>query len=368
MKVPPPKFDRNVYALGGLPFDALDVQGAIKLIRLAAANRERLFFSTPNLNFLANSLRDETFRNSVIDGDLNVADGMPLVWMARLLRVPLLERIAGATLFEVLQKDHTRGIKVYFFGGKDGVAEMAAKKLNDSNGGARCVGFETPGFGSIEQMSSDETIERINASGADFLVVALGAKKGNTWIEYNLPRLNVPVVSHLGAVINFVAGTISRSPHWLQRLGFEWIWRIKEEPELWRRYWDDGKLFIHLLFTRVLPYAWFLRTHHPKSNDFERATTKIDIQAQTVEMTIIGAWSSKNIGPLRESFKNIAAENMNIKLNMSRVTYVDSAVIGLILLLYGYQRQTGHSLSLVSVSNSVGQIFKWNYVEYLLAD
>ena len=123
-----------------------------------------------------------------------------------------------------------------------------------------CVGFESPGYGSIVEMSSKSAIAKINASGADFLVVALGAAKGQAWIEHNLEALNVPVVSHLGAVINFVAGGVKRAPLWMQKSGLEWAWRIREEPELWRRYWFDGLGLVKLLIRSVAPcfrYKYF---------------------------------------------------------------------------------------------------------------
>lgn len=84
-------------------------------------------------------------------------------------------------------------------------------------------------------MSNAETIERINASGADFLVVSLGARKGQAWIMQNRQHLSVLLISHLDAMVNFVAGTVSRAQQWMQRFGLEWLWRIKEEPVLWRR-------------------------------------------------------------------------------------------------------------------------------------
>src|SRR5690606_13363441 len=117
-------------------------------------------------------------------------DGMPLVWIARLLGLPIRERVAGSTLFEALRHGEARRtsaglLSVYFFGGPDGVAERADEKLNASTSWLRCVGYRSPGFASIEEMSDAETIDAINASNADFIVVALGAKKGQTWIERN---------------------------------------------------------------------------------------------------------------------------------------------------------------------------------------
>ena len=235
-------FTRRVYCVLGLPFDALDTGQTVQLLLARARDGERCFFSTPNLNFLITSLQDPAFRDSVMRSSLSLADGMPVVWLARLLGLPFTDRVAGATVFEQLRAQGATPLKVFFFGGPDGVAQQAADVLNAGQGGMRCVGAYSPGFGTLDEMSTPAIIGQINASEADLLVVALGAKRGQAWIEHNLDALRTPLVSHLGAVVNFVAGTISRAPAGVGRFGLEWLWRIKEEPGLWRRYWGDGQI------------------------------------------------------------------------------------------------------------------------------
>lgn len=242
--------------VAGLPFDVIDTAGAAERLSGAMRDGRRLFLSTPNLNFLVAAQRDEAFRASVLASDLSVADGMPVVWLARLQGTPLPERVAGSSLFDLLrhgagQAVLGRPIKVYFFGGPPGVAERACAVLNAEHAAGRGhmlgVGAQCPGFGPVEAMSPPEAIAAINASGADFLVVALGAQKGQAWIMHNLDSLTVPVVSHLGAVVNFVAGTVQRAPLAWQRLGLEWLWRIRQEPQLFRRYWSDGWALLGLV-------------------------------------------------------------------------------------------------------------------------
>ncbi len=249
-------FSRPVHCLLGLPFDAVDMAGAEHRLLAAKETGERCFLSTPNLNFVVACLGDEAFRESVIQSDLSVADGMPLVWVARLLGIPIRERVAGSGLFERLysaQATAERKVAVFYFGGEAGRAELACKTTNEEATGSICVGAIDPGFIPVESMSREEWIERINESGADFLVVALGARKGQAWIMRNRDRLMVPLISHLGAVVNFVAGSVSRAPVTMQRAGLEWLWRIKEEPDLWRRYFHDGLALLKLLTTRQLP-------------------------------------------------------------------------------------------------------------------
>ena len=103
---------------------------------------------------------------------------------------------------------------------------LQRRALNDTQSALQCVGWICPGFGTVEEMSADRLIEAINASGADFLVVALGARKGQIWLARNQKRLTIPVRAHLGATIHFEAGTLKRAPLPLQRLGLEWLWRL----------------------------------------------------------------------------------------------------------------------------------------------
>ena len=79
-------------------------------------------------------------------------------------------------------------------------------------------------------MSDQGIIQNINATNADFVLVALGARKGQAWIMANRRQLEAPVISHLGAVVNFAADRIARAPNWAQNMGIEWLWRIYQEP------------------------------------------------------------------------------------------------------------------------------------------
>lgn len=360
------QFGRNVHCLLGLPFDAVDMAGAVSRIRDAAMRRQSCFLSTPNLNFLVACLSDDAFRNSVIDGNLSTVDGTPLVWVAKLLRIPIHQRVAGSDLFENLRRGNRGRLSVYFFGGEEAVAEAACRRLNSDPSDLVCVGYECPGFGSVEDMSSDETIDRINASGADFVVVSLGAKKGQAWIARNRGRLHAPVISHLGAVVNFVAGTVSRAPVWVQRSGLEWLWRIKEEPSLWRRYVADGLAFVRLLLTCVIPYSWLIRCRRPARQELEGAGVELLGNGSEVVLRLRGAWVLENLRPLRECFSRLELAGKDIRLDMEHVSYVDSAFIGLLMLMYGDRKRQGRSLSVGNLEERVRRIFRYACAEFLV--
>src|SRR5262249_15057360 len=147
----------------------------------------------------------------------------------------------------------SRQLRVFLFGGAAGIAAAAARTLNGVPSGLSCVGTIDPGYGTIDEMSRDEILASVNGSGADFLAVSLGAKKGQLWLRRNHNRLTIPVRAHLGATLNFQAGTVKRAPARLRAWGLEWLWRMKEEPHLWPRYLHDGCVLLGLIFTRVLP-------------------------------------------------------------------------------------------------------------------
>lgn len=239
---------RRIVKLFGLPFDALTLDETVASIRHACVARRRLFVSTANVNFVVNAQRNEDFRQSLLDSDLCVADGAPIVWISRLLGRPLPERVAGADVFDALRRTSgSEPVKVYLFGGPPGVAERACAVLEAEARGVRCVGFEFPGFGDIPSMSSKPTLARINSAAPDFVVVSLGAVKGQAWIRANRDQLDAPVLCHLGAVVNFVAGSVKRAPRWVARSGFEWMWRVGQEPALVRRYVNDLFALLRLI-------------------------------------------------------------------------------------------------------------------------
>ena len=356
-----PDFGRDVHCLLGVPVDAVDRRGALHRIRGAARRRSRCFLSTPNVNFVVAARTDDAFRRSIVHSDLSVADGMPLVWLAKLLHVPVPERVAGATLFEAL-RDGAEPLSVFFFGGQEGAAARAMTRLNQAGRDVTCVGSEFPGFGSVEDMSRPDIIERINAAQPDMLVVSLGARKGQAWIERNLERLDVPVISHLGAVVDFASGTQQRAPPWMQKAGLEWLWRIRERPGLWRRYFRDGVALCALVMTRVLP----LVLHGAR-----RAGVSIPAQAEVAEgprtftVRLRGAWARANLAPLRECLAQASRAGKNVRLDMAGVTHLDSAALGLLMLLEGHQRSRGRGFAITSLPAGLRRVFDYHGADYL---
>ena len=354
--------NRNVFCLLGLPIDIVTMREAVGAIRAAVRERRRLFVSTPNLNFLIACQTDDAFRQSVIESDLSVADGMPLVWMSRMLGIPVAERVTGSGIFECLRGESPppgdAPIRVFIFGGPPGAAQAAGARINAASPGLQCVGFETPGFGSVADMSGDDLIMRIEQSGADFLLVALSAQKAQAWIMHNRHRVSVPVICNMGAVVNFEAGIVRRAPAWLQRTGFEWLWRIKEEPMLWRRYWRDGKACLRLAILQLLPYMVWLRLHRP--TDREQPVIQYQHDAQGSHVRIIGAVPDKLPLALRESIDRAVARRGDLTLDLAAVTYLGPRFAGEIRTLEPAFAARGCTLRLVGLTPRLRRLLDWN--------
>jgi N-acetylglucosaminyldiphosphoundecaprenol N-acetyl-beta-D-mannosaminyltransferase len=361
---------RDVYCVLGMPIDVGGMQCVLRDIETAAVNKVPFFISAPNLNSLVTMQSDPDFRASFLESDLCPADGMPIVWIARLFGVPIKSRIAGSDIFDALRTGHNAAepLKVFLFGGPEGAAAAACQTLNAQPGGLYCVGSHYPGFCAVEEMSGDDIINKINSSDADFLVVSLGAKKGQFWLRRNHHRLLVPVRAHLGAVINFQAGTIRRAPLMMQRFGLEWLWRIKEEPYLWRRYWKDGSVLLRLLFTRVLPLAvwsWWLRVKYERDGQDLSVTQEHD--GETVAIDLSGNATARHVETVIPALREAILTGKQIIVDFSNTRIVDDRFLGLLLMLRKKLKGRNAELFFTGLSPEVKKIFRFNDLEFLLS-
>lgn len=362
---PTPDFDRAAYCLLGLVVDKVTLTRTTALLRTAIDCRKRCFLSTPNMNWLTTSQTDAEFRNSIFSSDLVVVDGMPLVWLAYLLGLRL-QRIAGSDLFESMMAGAAGELTVFFFGGPEGAARAASERVNALAGPMRCVGFEYPGFGSVEQMSNPEHLKKINESHPDMVSVSLGARKAQSWIMRNERDLTIPVIWHCGAVVNFAAGTVARSPALLNRLGFEWLWRIKEEPYLWRRYLNDLTTLLRFLVFRVIPCAVYQHICCPSVLDLRDAHLEVQRYESLHILRFSGSWTEQNLGPARTALREAAENRSDLILDLENLAYADAAFFGLVIVAFGYQLRMERPFAISAVSRRAKKIMRLHGCEFLL--
>jgi N-acetylglucosaminyldiphosphoundecaprenol N-acetyl-beta-D-mannosaminyltransferase len=359
---------RKVYCVLGITIDAIDMPGLLRAIADAVVAKSAFLVSTPNLNFLVQSQTDPEFRETVLLSELCPADGMAIVWIARLLGLPIKERVAGSDMLEALKRNHTCAprLKIFLFGGAEGVVDKAAKALNKNSSGLSCVGSLNPGYGTIEQMSGEDVIQRINASAADFLIAALTARKGQLWLQHNHDRLHIPVRAHLGAAINFEAGKLRRAPKAIRKSGLEWLFRIKEEPYLWRRYWDDGRKLLGLFLTHILPLVVWTRWDRLRRRKPQDLRIECIQDFESITLMIFGAATAPNVEKAIGTFRDALAAKKPIQINLSSACAIDARFLGLILMLRKQAMKLGTELNFTGVSERIQTMFRLNGAEFLL--
>ena len=187
--------------------------------------------------------QDPSYRDVLNRGDLNVPDGMPVVWALRLRGIRT-ERVAGADAMRRLAVwGRDRGLRHYLYGGRPPVVEALAGWFRRT--GAEVVGADAPPFRPASDEELREAAERMRAAGADVVWVGLGTPKQDLVAERLRDLGAAPVLCCVGAAFDFVAGAKRRAPAWMQRAGLEWTFRLAAEPRrLWRRYLVGGPRFV----------------------------------------------------------------------------------------------------------------------------
>jgi N-acetylglucosaminyldiphosphoundecaprenol N-acetyl-beta-D-mannosaminyltransferase len=195
----------------------------------------------------------------------------------------------------------------------------------------------------------------------------LGAKKGQSWLLRNHHRLRIPVRAHLGASINFQAGTVRRAPLRIQKFGLEWLWRIKEEPYLWRRYWNDGAVLLRLLLTRVLRlviWTWWLLLKNQRHGQDCVITQTHGYESVTVSLS--GPATAAHIDKIVPIFRDAIATKKQTTIDFSNTCIIDARFLGLLLMLRKQLKGGGANPILMGLSPGLKLIFRLHGVGFLL--
>lgn len=237
---------RQRIRLGKIDIDRLTFGEAVDEVIWLARNGRSELVVTPNADHLVRLEDDAEFLQVYRSASLVLADGMPLVWGARLLGRALPERVPGSDLMvAVCEQAAQEGIPVFILGGPPGIAPLAATKLIERYASLRIVGYYSPPFGfEADDEENQHIIDMINLSEARIVFVGVGSPKQEQWISQHRQQLTTGVLLGVGAAIEFASGSLSRAPVWMQRSGIEWFYRLCQDPKrLARRYWRNLKVF-----------------------------------------------------------------------------------------------------------------------------
>lgn len=233
-----------------IQFDNFDFDDLLDFMDQAIANQKPSYVLTCNVDHLMKLESDSLFKTIYEEADVIVADGVPLVWASRILHKPLKKKVSGSDMLQELGRAlEERQYRLFFLGAADGVAEAARLELLKKFPHLQVVGCYSPSYGfETNDIENEQIVSMLKEVRPDIVLVGVGAPKQEKWIYKHYQDYRVPVSIGVGATFDFLSGTVKRAPVLFQRTGFEWLWRLCQEPSrLWRRYLVEDMRFIKRL-------------------------------------------------------------------------------------------------------------------------
>ncbi len=198
---------------------------------------KRTFITTPNSEFLVFAQKNPWFRQILNQADLAVPDTIGLVWAGIILGKPV-KRFPGVHLMEALCRAAAKsGWTVYLLGARPGVAQKTLAVLKKRYPGLKGWAEEGPPDPrySPKTANKEDWVGKINQKKPDLLFVAFGMGKQEKFIADNWSQLRVKLAMGVGGAFDYLSGRVKWAPKWVRKLGFEWIYRLFQEPWRWRR-------------------------------------------------------------------------------------------------------------------------------------
>ncbi|WP_211109868.1 WecB/TagA/CpsF family glycosyltransferase [Azospirillum oleiclasticum] len=245
----------------GVPLDPLTMDETLDVIDRAIAGRVPLKHVVVNVAKLISMRQNPRLASDVTGSDIINADGMGIVWGARILGLPLPERVAGVDLMErLLALCARRGYRPYILGARPEVLERAVANIRQRHPSIRFAGWR---HGYFDPAEEPDVIDEIRESHADCLFVAISSPMKERITEQYRDRLGVPFIMGVGGSVDVLAGVTRRAPVLVQRCGMEWAFRLAQEPHrMWRRYLTTNSAFLGLLLRE-----WARRRIQPNGMD-----------------------------------------------------------------------------------------------------
>ena len=201
---------------------------------------------------VAVKIEDDAYLKRITDeADLVLADGKPLIWISRILRKGIREKVSGSDLTLALcARAAEKGHRIFLLGGAEGVGETAKAKLEEQFPGLCVAGVYSPPMGfEKDEQQLEQTNGLISDARPDLVIVCFGCPKQEKWIYENYRKTGGTVFLCAGGTVNFLAGEVRRAPEWMSNHGLEWFFRFLMEPRrLFKRYFIDDMRIIRLFF------------------------------------------------------------------------------------------------------------------------
>ena len=237
----------------GLPVTALPFDAQIALILEWAKSLTSKVVCIANVHMLVEAHRDPAFEAVLQNADLVTPDGMPLVWMLKLMGAASQDRVAGLDVLLVLcKRAAAEDISIFFLGSQVSVLEKMRSKLEQDFPNLKIAGMESLPFRPLSEDEDWAVVQKLNDSGCGLVFVSLGCPKQELWMSQHKDRVRAVMIG-LGGAFPVYAGIQKRAPKVVRSLGFEWLYRLAQEPyRLWGRYSTTIPIFIWLAVKQLV--------------------------------------------------------------------------------------------------------------------
>ena len=210
--------------------DRYSLADTVEQIRQGVTNRSRIRVVTANPEMIYAAGRDPELKKLINSAEIVTADGVGVVWAARWLGLPVSERVTGIDLLNALfPVAHAGKWRIFFLGGKPGVAEEAVSRIGAEN--RNIVWSVRHGFFSPAEEA--EIVTNIRQFQPDVLLAGLGSPLQEYWLAEHSGL--APVCIGVGGSFDVLAGLVVRAPEKIRALHLEWLYRLCQEPRRWRR-------------------------------------------------------------------------------------------------------------------------------------
>jgi N-acetylglucosaminyldiphosphoundecaprenol N-acetyl-beta-D-mannosaminyltransferase len=227
-----------LFAIRGIPVAAIDVFNARDTVCEYAAAAQGAYVTVTGAHGVVESVDSIAVLDAHRRAAIVVADGMPLVWLGRLLGFSSTGRVNGPELMELIfAEPQYRELRHFFYGGNPGSVALLVKALAARFGEFNMVGVHCPPMRPLGFVEDDDVIARIRDLKPHLIWVGLSTPKQEVWMNMHMSRIGSGIAVGVGAAFDLLSGTTRRAPRWIQRSGFEWLFRLLIEPRrLYRRY------------------------------------------------------------------------------------------------------------------------------------
>ena len=230
----------------GVGISALNLDSAKKTILERLQKKEKGYICVTGVHGVIEAQDDSRFRRILNESFLTTPDGMPMVWVSWLKKHHEVDRVYGPDLMLEMAEATRNGKFTHFlYGGRPGIAELLQQRLEERFPGIRIVGTYTPPFGPLSPEQNQELQKRFEDLKPDLTWIGLSTPKQERFMAEYLPKLHTTVMCGVGAAFDFHSKVVKQAPRWIQRSGFEWLYRTIQEPRrLFWRYLKNNTRFL----------------------------------------------------------------------------------------------------------------------------